>query len=90
MGDLRRRLTSHGYFRRALVPAWRWAAMSLRRSRRRYRVEPDPLKETPVGTVVAGLSMSLDGFIAHLDDGVGYLFDWYDSGEVEVGGRATT
>ncbi len=37
-----------------------------------------------MATVVASLSMSLDGFIAHLDDGVEHLFDWYDNGEVEV------
>ena len=37
-----------------------------------------------MASVVAGLSMSLDGFIAHLDDGVEHLFDWYDNGEVEV------
>jgi hypothetical protein len=29
-----------------------------------------------MATVVAGLSMSLDGFIAHRDDGVEHLFDW--------------
>jgi dihydrofolate reductase len=34
--------------------------------------------------VVAALSMSLDGFIAHPDDSVGHLFDWYDNGEVDV------
>jgi dihydrofolate reductase len=34
--------------------------------------------------VTAELSMSLDGFIAHPDDGVEHLFDWYNSGEVEV------
>jgi dihydrofolate reductase len=34
--------------------------------------------------VVAALSMSLDGFIAHPDDSVGHLFDWYDNGEIEV------
>jgi dihydrofolate reductase len=28
--------------------------------------------------------MSLDGFIAHPDDSVGHLFDWYGNGEVEV------
>jgi len=28
--------------------------------------------------------MSLDGFIAHPDDGVGHLFDWYDNGEVDI------
>ncbi len=37
-----------------------------------------------MATVVAGLSMSLDGFIAHPDDGVGHLFDWYDNGEVDI------
>ena len=37
-----------------------------------------------MATVVAGLSMSLDGFIAHLDDGVEHLFDWYDNGEVDI------
>jgi dihydrofolate reductase len=26
----------------------------------------------------------LDGFIAHLDDGVEHLFDWYDNGEVDI------
>jgi len=34
--------------------------------------------------VVAHMSMSLDGYIAHLDDGVEGLFDWYGNGEVEV------
>jgi dihydrofolate reductase len=28
--------------------------------------------------------MSLDGFVAHLDDSVGHLFDWYENGEIEV------
>jgi dihydrofolate reductase len=37
-----------------------------------------------VARVVAALSMSLDGFIAHLDDDVEHLFDWYDNGEVDV------
>ena len=37
-----------------------------------------------MASVVAGLSMSLDGFIAHLDDGVEHLFDWYDNGEVDI------
>jgi dihydrofolate reductase len=37
-----------------------------------------------VARVVAGLSVSLDGFIAHRDDGVVHLFDWYNSGNVEV------
>ena len=34
--------------------------------------------------VTAELSMSLDGFIAHRDDSVDHLFDWYFNGEVEV------
>lgn len=34
--------------------------------------------------VVASLTMSLDGFVAHDDDSAGHLFDWYDSGDVEV------
>ena len=34
--------------------------------------------------VIAALTMSLDGFIAHEDDSVGHLFDWYGSGPVEV------
>lgn len=37
-----------------------------------------------MATVVAGLTMSLDGFIAHRDDGVEHLFDWYDNRDVEV------
>ena len=36
-----------------------------------------------MGTVVADMTMSVDGFIADPDDGVGPLFDWYDEGEVE-------
>jgi hypothetical protein len=37
-----------------------------------------------VADVIAALTMSLDGFIAHDDDSVGHLFDWYDSGDVAV------
>jgi dihydrofolate reductase len=37
-----------------------------------------------VPDVIAALTMSLDGFIAQEDDSVGHLFDWYDSGDVEV------
>jgi len=36
-----------------------------------------------MGTVVADMTMSVDGFIADPDDGVGPLFDWYDEGDVE-------
>ena len=41
--------------------------------------------------VVAIMSMSLDGYVADLDDGVAEVFDWYvNSGEVEIntGGAA--
>jgi dihydrofolate reductase len=37
-----------------------------------------------MATVIAALSMSLDGFIAAPDDSVGPLFDWYGNGGVEV------
>jgi dihydrofolate reductase len=37
-----------------------------------------------MATVVGDLSMSLDGFIAHPDDGVDHIFDWYETGPVEV------
>jgi dihydrofolate reductase len=37
-----------------------------------------------MGDVVAGLTMSVDGYIANTDDSVGHLFDWYDSGEKEL------
>lgn len=34
--------------------------------------------------VVGALTMSVDGFIAHEDDSVGHLFDWYEQGEVAL------
>lgn len=37
-----------------------------------------------MGDVVGSLTMSLDGFVARPDDSVGPLFDWYESGDVEV------
>jgi hypothetical protein len=37
-----------------------------------------------VADVVAALTMSVDGFIAHEDDSVGHLFDWYSRGQAEV------
>lgn len=37
-----------------------------------------------MGKVIASASMSLDGFIAKSDNTIGRLFDWYDSGEVEI------
>jgi dihydrofolate reductase len=37
-----------------------------------------------VAKIVANMSMSLDGFIAEPTDGVGELFDWYNTGPVAV------
>jgi dihydrofolate reductase len=37
-----------------------------------------------MATVVAELSMSLDGFVADPSDQVGPLFDWYQNGDVKV------
>lgn len=37
-----------------------------------------------MATVVANMSMSLDGFIADRNDQVGPLFDWYQAGPVET------
>lgn len=37
-----------------------------------------------MAAVIAALTMSVDGFIANEDDSVGHLFDWYESGDVEV------
>jgi hypothetical protein len=37
-----------------------------------------------MGKVVSSASMSLDGFIANTDNTVGSLFDWYNSGDIEV------
>ncbi len=36
-----------------------------------------------MGTVVADMTMSVDGFIADPDDGVSELFEWYSEGAVE-------
>jgi dihydrofolate reductase len=33
--------------------------------------------------VIASLTMSLDGFIAQVDDNPGPIFDWYESGDTE-------
>jgi len=38
-----------------------------------------------MGKVLSSASMSLDGFIANHDNTIGNLFDWYNSGEIEVG-----
>ena len=40
-----------------------------------------------MSNVMANLSMSLDGFTAYPDDGVGGLFDWYRAGDVSVAAR---
>ncbi|MBC3191174.1 dihydrofolate reductase [Pseudonocardia sp. C8] len=37
-----------------------------------------------MGKVLMGAVVSLDGFVAAEDDGVGPLFDWYGNGDVEV------
>jgi dihydrofolate reductase len=37
-----------------------------------------------MATVVVGMSMSLDGFIADPNDDVRHLFGWYGSGDTEV------
>jgi dihydrofolate reductase len=37
-----------------------------------------------MATVVAQMSMSLDGFIANPQDGVDHIFDWFFNGPVEV------
>jgi len=34
--------------------------------------------------LVAIMSMSLDGYVADAEDGVGEVFDWYTSGDVEI------
>ena len=40
--------------------------------------------------VVAIMSMSLDGFVAHANDAVDEVFDWYFSGDVEVATPSAT
>ena len=39
-----------------------------------------------MGNVIATAAVSLDGFVADTEDGVGPLFDWYNNGPVEVYG----
>lgn len=34
--------------------------------------------------LVALMSMSLDGYVADLEDGVDEVFDWYFAGDVDV------
>ena len=37
-----------------------------------------------MGRVIVGATVSLDGFIADENDGVGPLFDWYGNGDVAI------
>jgi dihydrofolate reductase len=37
-----------------------------------------------MGKVVANASTSLDGYIAKQDNSIGFLFDWFQKGDVEV------
>jgi dihydrofolate reductase len=37
-----------------------------------------------MGKVIASLSMSLDGFTATPQDGVDYIFDWFENGPVRI------
>lgn len=41
-----------------------------------------------MATVVALMSMSLDGFVADVNDGVAEVFDWYFAGDLEVPTRS--
>ena len=43
-----------------------------------------PRAEPATSKVIALMSMSLDGYVAGPDDGVGEVFDWYFSGDVEI------
>src|SRR5688572_27323075 len=43
-----------------------------------------PRKEHAMSKVVALMSMSLDGYVADLNDGVAEVFNWYFSGDVEI------
>src|SRR3954470_22691965 len=44
-----------------------------------------PRKEHAMSKVVAIMSMSLDGYVADLNDGVAEVFDWYfTSGDIEI------
>jgi dihydrofolate reductase len=52
----------------------------------RHTDDPAAKEETEMATVIANMSMSIDGFIADPDDGVEDLFTWYGDGPVEVTG----
>ena len=52
--------------------------------RQRYEAPSTPRYERPMSKLIAIMSMSLDGFVADRNDGVGEVFDWYmRSGDVE-------
>ena len=57
----------------------------MRRSEARPRsANIDRPKERAMSKLVAIMSMSLDGYVADLNDGVAEVFDWYfTSGDVE-------
>jgi hypothetical protein len=38
---------------------------------------PQPSKDRAMSKVVAIMSMSLDGYVAALNDGMAEVFDWY-------------
>src|SRR5215211_4104802 len=50
----------------------------------RRKSAPSRVRDTIMATVIAGMSMSLDGFIAGPNDEVEHLFAWYGAGDVEV------
>jgi dihydrofolate reductase len=43
-----------------------------------------PREEQAMSKVVALMSVSLDGYVADLNDGVAEVFDWYTSGDVAI------
>src|SRR4051794_9001364 len=47
-------------------------------------VGPPGAEESHMSEVIAIMSMSLDGYVADVDDGVAEVFDWYTSGDVEI------
>jgi hypothetical protein len=49
----------------------------------RAAAQPSP-KEDEMATVVADMSMSLDGFVAGPNDAVDEAFSWYAAGDVKV------
>jgi hypothetical protein len=50
---------------------------------------PDDVEQQRVATVVADMSMSLDGFIADSDDGVDRVFAWYTKPQPRDSRRTT-